>query len=80
MHIERHPWLHSGVCQSTAAIFHRGNTVDSKTLKHRPRTIYAVVPSSPGFGVGGQSCSNFLESTVFGSFQKSCSPNTDPKW
>ena len=31
-----------------------------------PRTMYAGVPSSLGLGVGGQSYSNFLSSTVKG--------------
>ena len=39
-------------------------TVDSKKLEYGPGAIYAGFPSSLGFGVGGQSCSNFLASTV----------------
>ena len=39
--------------------------VDSKNLEDGPRTIYAGVPSSLGFGVGGQSYSNFLASTAW---------------
>ena len=40
------------------------STVDSKTLENGPRRIYAGCPSSGGFGVGGQSYSNLLASTV----------------
>ena len=40
-------------------------TVDSQKLEHEPGTIYASCPSSPGFGVGGQSYSSFLASTVW---------------
>ena len=38
-------------------------SVDSKKLEYGPVTIYAGFPSSLGFGVGGQSYSNFLAST-----------------
>ena len=38
--------------------------VDSKKLEYEPGTIYAGFLSSLGFGVGGESCSNFLASTV----------------
>ena len=38
--------------------------VDSKKLVYGTRTIYAGVPSSLGFGVGGRPYSNFLASTV----------------
>ena len=38
--------------------------VDSNTLEYGPGTIYAGFPSSEGFGVGGQSYSNFPASTV----------------
>ena len=38
--------------------------VDSKKLEYGPGTIYAGVPSSLGFGVGGQQYSNFLASTL----------------
>ena len=37
---------------------------DSKKVDYGPRTIYAGVPSSQACGVGGQSYSNFLVSTV----------------
>ena len=33
--------------------------VDSKKSEYRDGTIYAGLPSSQGFGVGGQSCSTF---------------------
>ena len=39
-------------------------TVDSKELEYGPETVYAVF-SSLGFGVGGQSYSNFLAATVY---------------
>ena len=39
-------------------------TVDSKKLEYGPGTKYAGLPSSLGFGAGGQSYSNFLASTV----------------
>ena len=39
-------------------------TVDSKKLEYGPGKIYDAVPSSLGFGVGGQSYSNLLASTV----------------
>ena len=42
-------------------------TVDSQQLEYGPGRIYAGFPSSLGFGVGGQSYSNFLASTVAGS-------------
>ena len=38
--------------------------VDSKKLEYVPRGSWAGSPSSPAFGVGGQSHSNFLTSTV----------------
>ena len=38
--------------------------VDSKKLEHGAGAIYAGFPSSLGFGVGGQSYSHFLASTV----------------
>ena len=38
--------------------------VDSTNLEYGPATICADVPSSLGLGVRGQSCSNFLASTV----------------
>ena len=41
-----------------------GCTIDSKKLEYRPRTIYAGFAFCLGFGVGGQSYSNFLASTV----------------
>ena len=37
--------------------------VDYKELEYGPKAIYAGFPSSPGFGVRGQSYSNFLAST-----------------
>ena len=40
-------------------------TVDSKELEHGPGRIYASLPSSLGLGLGGQSHSNFLASTVY---------------
>ena len=39
-------------------------TVDSKQLEYGPGTICAGFPSSLGFGVWGQSYSNFLTFTV----------------
>ena len=37
--------------------------MDSRKLEYGPGTTYAVFfPSSLGFRVGGQSCSNFLAS------------------
>ena len=48
--------------------------VDSKKLELGPGTIYAGVPSSLGFGDGGQSSSNFLASTAVGSRLYSNSP------
>ena len=44
----------------------QGLGIDSKELEYGPtsRTIYAGCPSSPGFGVRGQSSSDFLASTV----------------
>ena len=39
-------------------------TVNSKKLEFGPGAIYAVFPSSLGYGVGGQSSSNFLASSV----------------
>ena len=47
-------------------IFSRSPTVDSKLLEYGPRMIYAGVPSSEAFGIGGQSYSNFLASTFLG--------------
>ena len=38
--------------------------VGSKKLEHGPRTTFAGLPSSLAFGVGGQSYSNFLASTL----------------
>ena len=38
--------------------------IDSKMLEYGPGTIYAGAPSSRGFGVGEQSYSNCLASTV----------------
>ena len=40
------------------------STVDSKKSGYEPGTIYASFPSTPGFGVGRQSYSNFLAATV----------------
>ena len=40
------------------------STVDSKELEYGPGTICAGFACSLGFGVGGQSYSNFLASTV----------------
>ena len=42
----------------------RACTVDSKKLEYGPGTRYSGFPSFLGFGVGGQSYSNFLISTV----------------
>ena len=39
--------------------------MDSKQLGYRPGVIYSGFPSSLGYGVGGQSYSNFLASTVY---------------
>ena len=39
--------------------------VDSQRLECGPGTMVAAVPPSLGFGVGGQSYSNFLPSAVF---------------
>ena len=39
-------------------------TLGSRKLEYGPGTIYADVPSSPGFGVGGLSYSKFLAPTV----------------
>ena len=39
-------------------------TVGSKKLEYGPGTICAGCPSSPGFGVGGQSYSNFPAYTL----------------
>ena len=39
-------------------------TADSKKLAYGPGTFYAGFPVSLGFGVGGQSYSNFWASTV----------------
>ena len=36
-------------------------------MEHGPGTTWAGFPSSQGFGVGGQSYSSFLSSTVLGS-------------
>ena len=41
-------------------------TADSKQLEYRPGTICGGVPSSLGFGVEGESYSQFLASTVIG--------------
>ena len=41
------------------------STVDSKKLEYGPETIFAGFPCSPVLGVGGQSSSNFLASTVY---------------
>ena len=38
--------------------------MDSKKLEYGPGTMLAGVSSSPAVGVGGQSYSNFLASTV----------------
>ena len=40
------------------------DAVDSKKLEYGPGTICAGFPSSLGFGLGGQSCSDFLACTV----------------
>ena len=40
------------------------NTVDSKKLEYASGTIWPGFPSFLGFGVQGQSYSNFLASTV----------------
>ena len=41
-----------------------GYTVGSRKFEYGPGTNYGGVPSFVGFGVGGQSYSNFLASTV----------------
>ena len=41
-------------------------TVDSKTLEYGPGALHDGFPSSLSFGVGAQSNSNFLTSTVYG--------------
>ena len=40
------------------------STVDPIKLEYGSGTMYAGFPSSPGFGVGGPSYSNFLASPV----------------
>ena len=54
-----------GTCSEEALHAQREYAADSKKLGYGPGRIYEGVPSSPkGFGVGGQSYSNFLAFAV----------------
>ena len=45
---------------NSAFVLYSDNAADFNKLEYGSGTICAGVPSSPGFGVGGQSYSNFL--------------------